>query len=145
MEDALLTWAVRTFHVASAAFWIGGYAVMALLIVPALVRRPSDDLRRLALATARLLSIAGTMTILTGAVMITRSRGYGMLFRGEWGGIVLTAFVLAVLMMAIGDGGLRRALLGTAKDASTARRWAIAGLMLGVLAITVMTRAIYAR
>jgi putative copper export protein len=86
MVDSLITWAVRSIHVLGAALWLGGYAVMLLAIVPYLARERNETARAIALATARLISIAAALTVVAGLVMITRSRGYGFLFVGEWAG-----------------------------------------------------------
>jgi putative copper export protein len=149
LVDQLITWSVRSIHVFGAAVWIGGYAVMLLAIVPYLARERSEAVCGLALATARVISFAAALTVIAGLVMIWRSRGYGFLFVGEWGGIVVTSFVLALAMGAIGDAGLRPAIRRLDPDrpegVATVRRWTIAGLSLGVLALLLMTRAIYAR
>ena len=149
MVDSLITWAVRSIHVLGAALWLGGYAVMLLAIVPFLGRERNETVRAIALATTRLISIAAALTVVAGLVMITRSRGYGFLFVGEWGGIVVSSIVIAVIMGAIGDAGLRPAIRRLDPElpdgVAAVRRWALAGLILGVLAVVLMTRAIYAR
>jgi putative copper export protein len=149
MFDAIVTWVVRTAHVFGAALWLGGYAVMLLVIVPYLGRERHESLRALALSTARLISVAGALTIVAGLALIWRSRGYGFLFAGEWGGIVVSCMVLAFALMGIGDSGLRPALRRLDPDSpgsvAAARRWALAGLVVGGLALLMMTRAIYAR
>jgi putative copper export protein len=148
--DALLTWAVRSLHVLGAAIWLGGYAVMLLVIVPYLTRERNETVRQLGMATARVISFAGGLTILAGLTLIWRSRGYSsLLLAGEWGGIVISSFIVAIAMMGVGDSGLRPALRRlTPDDPATVgpvRRWAAVGLALGVLAVLLMTRAIYAR
>jgi putative copper export protein len=149
MVDSLITWAVRSIHVLGAALWLGGYAVMLLAIVPYLARERNETARAIALATARLISIAAALTVVAGLVMITRSRGYGFLFVGEWGGIVVSSIVIAVIMGAIGDAGLRPAIrrLDPESPDGVAVVWrlALVGLILGMLAVVLMTRAIYAR
>ena len=150
MADQLLTWGVRSAHVLGAAFWLGGYAVMLLVFVPYLARERSEPVRELALATARIISFSGALTIVAGLVLIWRTRGYSfILLGGEWGGIVVACFVLAFAMMGVGDNGLRLALrrLDPESPASVGpvRRWAMIGLGLGVVALMMMTRAIYAR
>src|SRR5262245_7984548 len=92
--DAIITWLVRSIHILGAACWLGGYALMLLVIVPYLGREPNESIRRLAIATTRLLSMAGGLTVLGGLLLIWRSRGYGFLLAGEWGGIVISSFVL---------------------------------------------------
>jgi putative copper export protein len=147
--DAILTWLVRTIHILGAACWLGGYAVMLLVIVPALAREPGESIRLVALTTARVLSISGALTVLAGLALIWRTRGYGFLFAGEWGGIVVSSFVLAIVMGAIGDALLRPAIrrLDPEQPGTLAavRRWTVAGLLVGVLILLLMTRAIYAR
>jgi putative copper export protein len=149
MLDSLITWAVRAVHVFGAALWLGGFAVMLLAIVPSLARDRNEGVRAIALATARVISIAGAVTVIAGLVMISRSRGYGFLLVGEWGGIVVGSIVLAIIMGAIGDAGLRPAIRRLGPDApngmAAVRRWALAGLIVGILAVLLMTRAIYAR
>ena len=149
MVDSLITWAVRAVHVFGAAVWLGGFAVMLLAIVPCLARERNESVRAIALATARIISIAGGVTVVAGLIMISRSRGYGFLLVGEWGGIVISSVVLAVIMGAIGDAGMRPAIRRLDPDApggvAAVRRWALAGLIVGVLAVLLMTRAIYAR
>lgn len=144
-----MTWLVRFLHVLGAAFWVGGYAVMALVIVPLLRDGAHEPVRRAALTTTRVLSFSGALTILTGALLVARSRGYDFVLRGgEWGGIVIIAAVLAVALMAIGDAGLRPALRrldpGAAGSTAVAQRWAVAGLVVGLAALAMMTRALYA-
>ena len=149
MVEALLTWAVRAIHVFGAAVWLGGYAVMLLAIVPYLAHERTEAVRAIAMATARVISIAAAVTVVAGLVMIWRSRGYGLLLAGEWGGIVVSAIVLAIVLGAIGDAGLRPAIQRLEPESpagiAAVRRWALAGLIVGVLAVLLMTRAIYAR
>ena len=153
--ESVITWLVRYLHVMGAAFWVGGYLLMAFVIVPRLARESSESLARAALQATRVLSLSGTLTIVAGLVLIARSRSYDQLFRGEWGGSVVASAVLAVAMMGIGDSGLRPALrrvaAGSPEGVAAARRWALLGLLgllgllAGVLALGSMTRAIYAR
>lgn len=149
MVDSLIAWAVRAVHVSAAAIWVGGFAVMLLAIVPHLARERNEPVRAIALATARVISIAGAVTVIAGLVLIWRTRGYGFLFVGEWGGIVISSIVLAIVMGAVGDAGLRPAIRRLDPDSPGAvaavRRWALVGLVAGVLAVLLMTRAIYAR
>lgn len=148
--DPLITWIVRSIHILGAAVWLGGYALLLLVIVPALAHEPNASLRQLAVTSTRWLSIAGGLTVLAGLVLIWRTRGYGyLLIGGEWGGIVITSFVLAIALGAIGDAGLRPAIRRLDADPpgsmTAVRRWAQAGLIVGVLILLLMTRSIYAR
>jgi putative copper export protein len=147
--DQLLTWTVRSAHVLGAALWVGGYAIMLLVFVPYLARERNETVRHLALATTRIISFAGALTIVAGLALIWRSRGFGSLLVGEWGGIVMSCVVLAFALMGVGDSGLRPALrrLNPDEPASVGpvRRWAMIGLGIGFIALLMMTRAIYAR
>jgi putative copper export protein len=148
--DPFITWIVRSVHIFGAAVWLGGYALLLLVIVPALAREDSASLRRLAVSATRWLSAAGGLTVLAGLVLIWRTRGYGyLLMGGEWGGIVITSFVLAIVLGAIGDAGLRPAIRRLDADPPgsmrAVRRWTLAGLIVGALILLMMTRAIYAK
>ena len=150
--DSIITWLVRYVHVMGAAFWVGGYLVLAFVIVPRLAHGPNEPLQRAALLATRVLTYSGVLTMLAGLVLIARTRGYGQLFSGEWGGIVISSAVLALAMMAIGDGALGPALRRVGSSApdrersvAAARHWATVALVAGILAIGFMTRAIYAR
>ena len=144
--EETLSWLVRYGHVAFAAGWLGGYLGLALWVVPLLERERNAALGQVTIGAARLISGVGTVTMLFGALLIWRTRGYGNLIGGEWGMIVIASIVIAVALMGIGDGALRPALqqLIDTGDGSGARRWAYAGLGLTVIAIGLMTRAVYA-
>ncbi len=145
--STVITWLVRWGHIASAAVWVGGYALVALAIVPALMRGANDALRDLAITAVRVGTYAGTLTIGFGIVLITRTRGFANLFGSEWGSLVLLCFVSAIALLGIGDGALRPALnrLVAGGEGRAARRWAFIGFGLTVLTIGMMTRAVYAR
>jgi putative copper export protein len=147
--DALIAWAFRSIHILGAGFWLGGYAIMLFVIVPHLARERNETVRSIALALVRVLSFSGTLTIVAGLVLIWRTRGYGSLIGGEWGGIIITCIVLAVALMGIGDSGLRPAVRRLAPErpetVGAVRRWALAGLVVTMVVLSLMTRAIYAR
>jgi putative copper export protein len=147
MTDLLVAWLVRWGHVLAAAIWVGGYALLAFVIVPGLAKRPAEASVALAITCIRVMSFAGTATIVFGLLLIWRTRGFGSLLGGEWGGIVLTSLVLAVVMLGIGDSGLRPALrrLPESGSAAPARRLAIILFVIVVIAVALMTRAPYAR
>lgn len=144
--SAVLTWIVRFGHVLGAACWVGGYALLALVLIPRLAREPDRRLAWIAASGVRLLTYSGTLTIGFGLVLITRTRGMENLLRGEWGALVLMSALLAVALMGIGDGALRPAIarLAAGGDGTAARRWALAGFGVTVLAVALMTRALYA-
>lgn len=144
--EATLTWLVRYGHVVGGALWLGGYLVLAFLLIPALARSATAQLEQLTETTVRVLTYAGTATIFFGLILITRSRGFDSLLRGEWGGIIIACFVIAVALLGIGDGALRPALrrMSETQDVRPARRLALFGFVLSVLAVGLMTRALYA-
>src|SRR5918997_1176235 len=104
MVDALITWAGRAVHVFGAALWLGRVAGVFLGDLASPAGGRNEPVRAIALATARVISIAGAVTVIAGLVMISRSRGYGFLLVGEWGGIVVSSIVLAVVMGGGADG-----------------------------------------
>lgn len=140
------SWLVRYGHVLGGATWVGGYALLALVVVPILARERSATLGQLAITAVRVLTYAGTLTIALGLLLIGRTRGYAQLLGGEWGVLVLASLVVAVALMGIGDGALRPALrrLALGGDPAPARRWALIGLVLTILALGLMTRTYYA-
>lgn len=142
----LLTWLFRFGHVAAGAMWVGGYLVLAFVMVPALAKGRNEVLEQLSHLTVRVLTYTGTATIIFGLFLVWRTRGYGSLFNGEWGGIIITCFVIAVALLGMGDSALRPALrrLPTTGNAAPARRFALLGFVLTVLVIGLMTRALYA-
>src|SRR5215203_1649518 len=139
--DNLLTWLARWVHVSSAAFWVGGFAVLALVIIPYLRRAPSAAVNDVANRLVRVLSISGLVTLLSGFVLVHLTRGFGSILRGEWGGIIIGAIVLTIALGAIGDAALRPS-LRRAKDDPTqfqrAQRLAMLGLVLSLVAIALM-------
>ncbi|GAB4193273.1 MAG: hypothetical protein OHK0022_08030 [Roseiflexaceae bacterium] len=141
-----ITWLIRYGHVLSGAFWVGGYALLALIVIPLMRRGANEALTQLTLAAVRALTYAGTLTIFFGVVLITRSRGTAALLRGEWGALIIASLVIAIVLLGIGDGALRPAIrrLAAGGDGRAAQRYAMAGLVLTVLAIGLMTRALYA-
>lgn len=145
--ESLITWLVRYGHVLGAGVWVGGYALLAFVVVPQMARGTNDTLGRLAVAAVRLLTYAGTLTIGFGLVLITRTRGFVSLFGGEWGVLVLASFVAAIALLGVGDGALRPALrrLAAGGEATPARRLAIVAFALAAITIGMMTRAVYAR
>ncbi|MCB9078279.1 MAG: hypothetical protein H6631_11840 [Anaerolineaceae bacterium] len=143
----MITWLIRYGHVLGAGLWVGGYALLALVIIPLLDKENHSVLIRIALTSVRVLTYAGTATLLFGLALITRTRGLASLTRGgEWGAIMIIGFIMAVIVLGIGDAALRPALkhLWATGDSRRARRWAWIGLILTILAIGFMTRAIYA-
>jgi len=139
----VIGWLVRYGHVLGAAVWTGGYALLALVIVPALEKEPNATLGRLAITTVRVGTYAGTLVIGLGVVLIGRTNGYDHLLRTQWGGLVMASAITAVALFGVGDGALRPALvrLAAGGDARAARRWSLVGLALTVLAIGLMTGA----
>ncbi len=142
-----MTWLIRYGHVVGGALWLGGYVLLAFLILPLLAKHRTEVLEGLAITTVRVMTYAGTATIAFGLVLITRTRGFGSITAfGEWGMIIVSCIVIAVALLGIGDGALRPAIqkLTQTGKASTAQRFAFIGLGLSVLAVGLMTRALYA-
>lgn len=143
----MITWLIRYGHVLGAGLWVGGYALLAMVIIPLLEKEIDSVLIRMALTSARVLTYAGTLTLFFGLALITRTRGFASLARGgEWGAIMIICIIIAVALLGIGDAALRPALrhLWATGDGRRARRWAWIGFILTILAIGFMTRAIYA-
>jgi hypothetical protein len=113
--------------------------------VPLLEREPHPALQRVAISAVRVLTYSGMATIFFGLILITRTRGFDGL-QGEWGALIIACIVIAVALLGIGDGWLRPALRRMAEGQrdTGARRAAYVGLGLTVLAIGLMTRALYA-
>ncbi len=139
-----VSWLIRYGHVLGAATWVGGYALLAFVIVPLLGKDVNEILVRLAITTVRVLTYAGTLTIGFGIVLITRTNGFANLFRSAWGSLIIIGFVIAIALLGVGDGALRPAILRSSKIGNvSARRWAIIGFVLTVLAVGVMTGATF--
>ncbi|GCE50296.1 hypothetical protein EI42_04774 [Thermosporothrix hazakensis] len=137
------SWLIRYGHVAAATLWVGGYALLAFVIIPLIGKGASEVLTRLAVTTLRVLTYTGTLTMGFGLILITRTRGFPHLFGSAWGSLIITGFVIALMLLGLGDGALRPAILaipGTG-DNTRARRFAIIGFVLVVLAVGVMTAA----
>lgn len=142
-----MTWLIRYGHVLAGALWLGGHAILALIILPLLAKHRTDILENLAITTVRVMTYAGTATIAFGLVLITRTRGFQSVTSfGEWGIIIILCIIIAIALLGIGDGALRPAIqkLTQTGNAKVAQRFAFIGLALTVLAIGLMTRALYA-
>lgn len=153
MEEVLnrivnLAWLARYGHVAAAALWFSSYAGLVLVLMPLVRRAPTVEVLRTTLTAVRVGTYAGTATIIFGVLLVTRTRGFASLTPGgEWGLIILMCIVLAVLLLGIGDGALRPALRRVAAGGSpkAAERWIGVGFVIVILAIGLMTRALYAK
>ena len=140
-------WLFRFAHVVGGGLWLGGYAVLALVIIPLLEKERTKTLLPLSITVVRLLTYSGTATNFFGLLLITRTRGFGALVNfGEWSGIIITCIIIAVALLGLGDGALRPALrqLAEGGDSRKARRFAWLGFILTIIAIGLMTRALYA-
>ena len=140
----VVSWFIRYGHVLGATTWVGGYALMAFFIIPFIEKGEREALIPLAINIVRFLTYTGTLTMGFGIVLITRTNGFANLFGSAWGGFIITGFVLAVVLLGIGDGALRPAIRRMrAEGGAAARRWAIIGFALTVLAVGVMTGATF--
>ncbi|GHO85827.1 hypothetical protein [Dictyobacter formicarum] len=144
----ILTWLVRFVHVTCAVAWIGGYAMIVLVIVPYIRKWPHEKLIQMTNTMLRIMTYTGTVALVAGAILVGLTRGYGAILHGEWGGLVIVGLVVAVALLGIGDSALRPALRRLkepdSKEARKLQIWATIGLVLGLIAIAAMTRAIYA-
>lgn len=147
MLPIILTWLIRYGHVLAGAIWVGSYAALTLALLPRLEKQPDETLLEVTIATMRLLSYTGTATILFGLLLVTRTRGFASLLRGgEWGGIIVSCIVIAIILLGLGDGALRPAIkqLAAGRGGRRARGLAWTGFVLTIIAIGLMTRALYA-
>ncbi|MEZ4674422.1 MAG: hypothetical protein R2932_09280 [Caldilineaceae bacterium] len=146
MLPIILTWLIRDGHVLAGAVWVGGYAALTLALIPRLEKQANEGLLGVTITTMRLLSYTGTATILLGLLLVTRTRGYATIWRGgEWGGIIVACFIIALVLLGLGDGALRPALkqLGAGRNTRRTRRLAWICFVLTMIAIGLMTRTIY--
>ncbi len=141
---ALATWLVRYAHVAAATLWVGGYALLVFIVLPRVARDPGGELARLAMASVRWLTYAGTATLFFGILLIRETRGFDHLTRGPWGAHVLASAAIAVAVLGLGDGAVRPALRRAPAGAAKARRWGMMAFVLLLAAVGLMTRALYA-
>src|SRR5690348_8639096 len=102
-----VSWLIRYGHVLGAAIWVGGYALLAFVIIPLIGKGANEILVRLVITTIRFLTYTGTLTMGFGLVLITRTRGFANLFGSAWGSLIITGFVIAIVLLGIGDGALR--------------------------------------
>lgn len=111
---------------------------------PPLVRNPeNEDLRSVAILTVRTLTCAGSVTFGFGIVLIYETRGLSGLAT-TWGVLVGFSALIALLLFALGDGAIRRALLlATPATLRRAHALSVLGLVLTLLALGLMTRTLY--
>ena len=144
--QVLVLWLARWGHVLSAALWVGGYAALVLGVLPLMRRGHTPALSVLAERLVQVMTGAGVSTMVFGLLLVTRTRGFASFGRGEWGGIVISCIVIAVLLFGIGDGALRPAIRRYAASGELGRAGGAAtlGFALAALAVGLMTRALYA-
>ena len=138
-----VAWLFRFAHVLAATGWVGGYACVALLLLPAGQRSGERTLLDLSARLVRALTYAGVTTLFFGLLLVGRTRGYANFMRGEWGFVINAGLCLAVTLLGIGDGAIRPALREPV-DVPQARRWALLALGLSTLAVALMTRTVHA-
>jgi putative copper export protein len=140
-----ISWLIRYGHVLAATTWVGGYLLLAFYIIPRIQKgEKNESLVNLTIAIVRVLTYTGTLTMGFGLVLITRTRGFANLFTSTWGLLIITGFVIALVLLGIGDGALRPALRKIEQVGNApARRWATIGAALTVLAVGIMTGATY--
>ena len=139
-----VSWLIRYGHVLGATMWVGGYALLAFFIIPFIEKGEREALIPLAILIVRFLTYTGTLTMGFGIVLITRTNGFADLLGSAWGSCIIMGFVIAIVLLGIGDGALRPAIRRMrTQGGTTARRWAIIGFTLTVLAVGVMTGATF--
>jgi hypothetical protein len=117
---------------------------MSFFIIPFIEKGERENLIPLAINIVRFLTYTGTLTMGFGIVLITRTNGFAHLFGSAWGSCIIIGFVIAIVLLGIGDGALRPAIRRMKLEGgSAARRWAIIGFALTVLAVGVMTGATF--
>jgi hypothetical protein len=138
----IVSWIVRFGHVAFAALWVGGYAMIAFEAIPAVAHHPERASR--VIQQIRLLTYVGVLVLGFGIALITRTQGFGQLIGSAWGTCILLGILIAVTLLGIGDGVLRPALLKQSPAGiQRARRAAILGFALTIVAVGLMTGATY--
>jgi len=63
-----ITWLIRYAHVLDGGLWVGGYALLALVIIPHLEKVANNVLAQAAMAVVRLLTYSGM-----GIIFLTSS------------------------------------------------------------------------
>lgn len=138
----VISWLIRYGHVAFAALWVGGYAMLALLGIPSLAESPQSEKRIIALI--RLLTYVGVLVLGFGIALITRTNGFNGLIGSAWGGCILAGIAIAITLLGIGDGVLRPAILQRSPSGLLrAQRWAVVGFALTLIAVGLMTGATF--
>lgn len=143
--STIAPWLMRYGHVLAGGVWVGGYALLAFVIIPVMRRGANETLKSISITAVRVLTYTGMTTIFFGLVLIMYTRGFDALFVSEWGALVVGSVAIAIALLGIGDGALRPALrdIETTGNGQRAQRFAIVGLALTVLAIGLMTRTLY--
>ena len=63
MGSLIITWLIRYGHVLGGGVWVGGYALLAMVLIPAMAKQAHHTLVPAALTAIRLLaSIMGSAT-----------------------------------------------------------------------------------
>lgn len=138
----IVSWLIRYGHVAFAALWVGGYAMLALTGIPSLAESPQAEKRIIALI--RLLTYVGVLVLGFGVALITRTEGFNQLIGSAWGVCILLGMAIAVTLLGIGDGVLRPAILQRSPAGlRRAQRWAMIGFALALIAVGLMTGATF--
>jgi len=100
-------------HLAAASVWLGGLAVLAVLLVPGLKpEEPAPELRRIARSISALAFGAVVVVVATGVVQSVRQVGsFYALFNTSYGTILLVKIGLVIVLLGAA-GVSRRLLLG---------------------------------
>jgi hypothetical protein len=142
--NGILLWLIRYGHLLSATAWVGSYTVFIFILIPFIRRETSPTLLRFGMSSVRVMTYGGTATIVFGLLLVTRTRGFASIGRGEWGIIIAVCMAIAVALLGIRDGALRPRRMLAGEPAGSLGRIALVGLVLSIIAVGLMTRALYA-
>ena len=99
---------LRWLHILPGVFWVGSLWFMVLLLDPTLRRLgpqfQGPVMGALGRLTVPVFTAAGTLTIVVGLVLVTRTpgRGFDQLFTNSWGWAIGIGFVTAVAALVGG-------------------------------------------
>jgi hypothetical protein len=86
LDTIVILWLIRAAHVLGGGLWVGGYALLALVVIPWVEREATPQGIQLAIVAVRLLTYTGVGTIFFGLLLTMRTRGFAALLSGgEWG------------------------------------------------------------
>jgi len=111
--SALVGMGLDVSHLAAASVWLGGLAVLAVLLVPGLTPdEPAGEIRRIARSVSALAFGAVVVVVASGVIQSIRQVGsFYALFNTSYGTILLVKVGLVVILLGVASVS-RRLLLG---------------------------------